>query len=219
MIKSLLFPLIVVLPLAIFCQQKVEEIKPLPVSIRVGLLGPFEFFDGNVTGGVEYPLGPKASLTADIGAIFYSLYFSNNNRALGYIFRPGLRYYFTENRRGYMEGDLFYKRVGYQKTDWLERGVVNGISAYEEYRRFVFRKRVAGAQFLAGYKGKLNKQGTFWIEVNGGVSVRIKWQDIKNLPDAIYSRDLVFNQGISQAQSVYPGLQLALRLVIDLPAN
>ncbi|MEO6916780.1 MAG: hypothetical protein ABI151_15065 [Chitinophagaceae bacterium] len=218
MIKIILPWLVLILPLSVFAQQN-NDLEPAsrhPLSVRVNLFGPLDILDGNFTGGIEYGISPRLSLTGDLGAIVYSAYLNNNSRALGYLFKPGLKYYFTEKRRGYVEGNIFYKRVGYKVDGWLSRGNINGVPSYEENRIFIYRKRVAGLQFLAGYKARLNKKSTVWLDSYGGLSVRMKWQDIKDLPDAVYRRDNIFFDGLRENYSIYPGFQMGLRLVFDL---
>lgn len=206
------------LPASLFSQQKLDDpARHHPVSIRSNLFGLIDLFDGNLSGGVEYGLGRRTAVAADLGIIFYSVYVNNNNRlSLGYHFKPTVRYYFTDRRRGFFDAGLFYKQVGYHVEDWLEKDIINGVASYEEFQKFVYRKRVLGLQLMSGYKAPLNKQETLWLEFYGGLSVRTKWQDVKNMPNAAYRRGFSLFDEQPQEKSSWPGVPMGMRLVIRI---
>lgn len=218
MTKVLLKCLLAFLPSIVFCQQKLTEQPPVPpFTIRFNLFGLVDVLDGNLSAGLEYSIKPRISITADLAGVLYSTYLAENKRALGYIVKPALRYYLSPNRRGFIESGFFYKRVGYQMTDWLQRGVVNGsVGTYEEYRSFIYRKRVLEYHINGGIRARLNEAQTLWLEAYLGLSIRMKWQDIKNLPDASFGRNVSGFTSIRSDYAVLPGAPFGVRLAYTI---
>lgn len=204
-----------IMPAFVSAQQKLTDVSQIhPLSIRANVFGLIDVFDGNLSGGVEYGLGRRSALTADLGMIFYSAYVNNASASLGFHFKPNYRYYFTDRRRGFFDAGLLFKQVGYRVNDWLEKGIVNGVSRYQEHQKFVYQKNVLGLQIMSGYKAPLDKQGKFWLEFYGGLSVRMKWNKVKNMPDAAYRRgSSLFDEDPSKT-SYWPGVPAGMRLVI-----
>jgi hypothetical protein len=213
--KACIACLILVMPVFLCAQQKLTDVSAIhPIFIRANVFGLIDVLDGNLSGGIEYGIGRRSALTADLGMIFYSVYVNNSSASLGFHFKPSYRYYFTDRRRGYFDAGLFYKRVGYRVTDWLEKDIVNGVAAYEELQKFIYQKNVIGLQIMSGYKAPLDKQGNFWLEFYGGLSVRAKWHQVKNMPDAAYRRGTSLFSEDPTTTTYWPGMPGGMRLVI-----
>jgi hypothetical protein len=212
--KNCLVCLILIMPVILSAQQKLTDVSKIhPVFIRANLPGLIDVFDGNLSGGIEYGTGRRSALTADLGLIFYSVY-RNSRNTLGFHFKPAYRYYFTDRRRGFLDVGLFYKYVGYGITGWLDKGIVNGVSQYREFQRFTYQKDVLGLQVMSGYKAPLDKEGRFWLEFYGGLSIRMKWQKVRHMPDAIYRQGSSFFDESPETITYWPGIPGGMRLVV-----
>lgn len=182
-------------------------------AVRFNLLGLLDFLDGNFSLGGEYAFRPRWSVTMDMSFVLYSAYFQDNKRAFGYNIKPGIRYYGFDNNRGFLEAVVFYKRVGYKMEDWLGRDVANGIPAYDKYQEFIIRKRVAGLNIQAGLQQSISQNKLFRIEGYMGLGVRIKWQDIKNHPEAAFNNSNSFFWRENNEYYVLPSVPFGIRLV------
>jgi hypothetical protein len=205
--------LLAVMPVVLCAQTKLtDESRMHPISIRANLPGLLDVFDGNLSVGIEYGAGRRGALIADLGLIFYSVYNNNSSRSLGFHFKPAYRYYFTDRRRGFVDAGLLFKRVGYNRSEWLDKGIVNGIATYQEFQNFTHRKNVLGVQLMGGYKVPLNKQGNLWLEFYGGLSARLRWHSIKGMPDAAFRRGFDIFDNDPWERSVWPGVPGGMRL-------
>ena len=133
---------------------------------------------------------------------------------MGFHFKPAYRYYFTDRRRGYLDAGLFVKQIGYKVTDWLDKGVVNGVASYRELQQFTYRKNAVGVQVIGGYKAPLDKKGIYWLEFYNGLSARVKWRYVKGMPDAIYGRAGGIFEDNAFTRTYWPGFPGGMRLVI-----
>lgn len=182
-------------------------------AVRFNMLGLLDVFDGNFSLGGEYAFRPKWSVTTDVSFILYSVYFEGNKRALGYSIKPGIRYYAFDNQRGFLEAVVFYKRVGYKMEDWLDKDVVNGIPAYEQYQEFIIRKRVAGLNIQAGLQKSISANKLLRLEGYFGLGIRVKWQDIKDHPEASFNNSDSFFWRGNNEYYVVPSVPFGIRLM------
>lgn len=195
-------------------QSEKSGISPLyNKAVRFNMLGLLDVFDGNFSFGGEYAFNPRWSVTTDMSFVLYSVYFQGNKRAFGYNIKPGIRYYAFDNNRGFLEAVVFYKRVGYKMEDLLGRDVANGIPAYEKYQEFIIRKRVAGLNIQAGLQRSISRDKLFRIEGYMGLGIRIKWQDIKNHPEAAFNNSDSFFWRDNNEYYVLPSVPFGIRLV------
>jgi hypothetical protein len=184
------------------------------LAVRFSPLGLVDVFDGNFTAGAAYSINDRWTLSADLSYIFYSAYIENRSGVNGYIFKPGIRYYLVKRRNFFVESLPFYKRVGYKLNDWLEKDCVNGVPAYRELKTFWFRKQVVGLNMQAGVQESLTRNNLLRLEMYAGISIRYKWQDIKNEPGACYQLTGLFeNAFFSTPNNFSAGVPHGLRLV------
>jgi len=184
------------------------------LSVRLSPMGLIDIFDGNFTPGISYAFNARWTISADISGIFYSSYLPQNTHALGYIFKPAIRYYLSDSRKVFMESALFYKNVNYKLHDWIDRDVVNGVPAYREEAVFHFRKQVVGLNMQGGFQKGLSRDNLLRIEIFAGIGIRYKRQDLKNLPGAKYTPDnFFFGETIYGSSEFSFGVPHGLRLV------
>lgn len=195
--------------------QSYERYKEIPYkwAVRFNVLGMLDPLDGNISAGGEYIFHPRWSVTTDLSFILYSAYLPQNKSAIGFMLKPAIRFYTSESRKGFLEATLFYKQVGYKLEDWLGKGFVNGVPAYEEYQDFIFRKRVGGINLQAGLQANLSKDKLLRLETWFGLGIRFKWQDIKNHPDASYQTNRIFLTDLTREYYVAPSIPFGVRLV------
>lgn len=198
----------------VLAQSPESPMPPLYTkAVRFNMLGLLDVFDGNFSVGGEYAFRPRWSITTDLSFVLYSVYFQGNKRALGYIVKPGIRYYMADNRRGFLEAVVFYKRVGYKMEDWLDKDVVNGVPAYEQFQEFIIRKRVAGLNIQAGLQRSISADKLLRIEGYMGLGIRVKWQDIKDYPEATFNNNDSFFWRDNNEYYVVPSVPFGIRLV------
>ena len=183
------------------------------LSLRFNPLGIVDLLDNNISGGIAYSLNQRWSLTLDLSYIFYSTYLEQNKGTSGYIFKPAIRYYFSENRKFYLESTVWYKRSSYKMLDWVDKDCVNGVPAYQEFKSFRFRKRVLGFNIQGGVQKALMKNKLLRMEIYAGIGLRAKWQDVKNDPHACYEANDIFESGFYRPTKVSPSIPHGLRLV------
>jgi hypothetical protein len=169
---------------------KSQESKP-PVYFKTAInVSPFALaqVDNTVMAGIEYRLRNNITLVGDAGYIFYSKYFSESKGASGFIIRPGIRFYLNKRNNFYVEPQIFYKQVSNKMHDWLEKEVVNGVSAYQQLQDFRYKRQVMGSNFLIGgiFPFSGNKG---YIDIYLGIGIRYKSNSIVGEPHSVYRRD------------------------------
>ncbi|MEO6648819.1 MAG: DUF3575 domain-containing protein [Chitinophagaceae bacterium] len=203
----------------IFCTTKVAaqlnraSLYEDKLSLRLNPLGLVDVFDGNISGGIAYSLNQRWSITVDLSYIFYSTYLRENKGTSGYIFKPAIRYYVSESRKFYLESTVWYKCSSYKVLDWVDKDCVNGVPSYQEFKSFRFRKQVLGFNIQGGFQKALMKNKLLRMEIYAGIGVRLKWQEVKNDPQACYQPNDVFESSFYNPTKVSPGLPHGLRLV------
>lgn len=185
--------------------------------LRFNPLGLIDFTDQNISTGVEYRFKDKWSAAVDAAYIFRSNNIQNLQSSKGFIIRPAVRKYFSRQLNHYLEAELHYKYVANTIEDWVDRGVVNGTAAYEEYTKFRFTKQVAGLQVKMGVQESLVQKKWLWIEVYVGLGVRKKWQDTHLPPDASYTfLQRMFNDDLNRKDAVFPVFPGGVRLLFKI---
>jgi hypothetical protein len=141
----------------------------------------------NFSAGLELGFHPKWSASLDLGYVFYSNYHVNANSTNGIIIRPAMRYYIDHVRRSFLELELHYKNVHNKLTDWLDKGVVNGVPAYSQYQDFTIEKISYGVHVKIGYKAKLSKNEKLWLESYFGLGIRDRKESVINEPNSNFN--------------------------------
>ncbi|MFT3826505.1 MAG: DUF3575 domain-containing protein [Chitinophagaceae bacterium] len=152
---------------------------------RAYLPGLIDPMDANITAGLEYKLTPQWSATMDAGYVYLSTYYNvyNIHRTSGYILRPGIRWYFSSDNKWFLEAQLPYKQVTYKLQDWVNRGGINGSSAYEQFTTFRVRKYTAGVNLMGGIKRSIGRQKKVFFEFYAGFGLRYKEEGPYRTPD------------------------------------
>jgi len=154
--------------------------------IRINPTGLLDFVETNFSLGYEYHLTHNWSIAADATWIFYSKYFSHTKHANGFIFRPAIRRYTGPLKTGFLEAELHYKYVVSTIQDWLGRNCVGGVSAYEEFTKFDYLRKVIGFHLKVGHAAKLSKDNKFWFEYYIGLGARWTFRKVINEPNSCY---------------------------------
>jgi hypothetical protein len=191
------------------------------IYLRFSPLGLMDFLDGNFTVGGEYRFNSTWSATMDAGIIFYSQYMRNCEKVTGMLLRPGIRKYTGRTRDNFVDLQFHYKRVMYHVNDWIERGVVDDASAYEQFTTFRYRKQVFGIHLMWGNKQYLTKDRRLFLEIAAGFGIHYK---ITGPVGEVNSRfedpfALVVNRNNNLkpvARAVVPALPITLRVVYRL---
>lgn len=146
-------------------------------KIHVNPLALADVGDPNISGGIEYRNNNKG-LHLDAGYIFTSIHHTSKRSAqpYGYYFRPAYRKYkkIHNNESNFWELRGGIKQVWYGITDWVDKGLVNGVPAYQSYETFTLKKIVLNANFIAGTQHRLNSKGNTLIEYYVGCGLRYK---------------------------------------------
>lgn len=162
--------------LPVLAQQNNSARKGMSLSIN--LPGIIDIFDANLTAGAEFPIGKRLSVGVDAGYIYSSVYFSWSAYTSGYIIRPFIRYYTDKKEEVFVQAQLHYKYVNYQKEGWVDRDLVNGVPSYSEFSVADNIKKAMGLHLLVGGRQKLySKTSGLFIEETIGFGVRYKTQD------------------------------------------
>jgi hypothetical protein len=180
----------------------------------IGLLDPIE---PNLSVGAEYFLKENISVATDAG---YVLYYNDVNKTVkntsGYIVKPGIQFYFGQRQNAFFRFELHYKHVNYQVEDWLNKNVVGGVSSYQEFQRFTYRRDVFGFNAIIGLRSDISQNGRFYLEYYVGVGLRKQWDGLKKEPNSSYTSWNFPTVGRENDVLYYPALPLGIRLVYRL---
>ena len=183
------------------------------IGIRFNVTGLADFFDQNISFGGEYKFAPLWSAGTDVGYVFHSNYLSESKFTSGIILRPFIRYYLDKDGRGFLEGQIHYKKVSYEITDWIGRDVSNGVPAYEEYTSFKYRKRVFDLRINIGDNVSLSRDEKLMLEPYIGIGVRFKKQGVDG---SVYQRGNRWLGKLYDEKYSSVVLPLGLRLVYQV---
>jgi hypothetical protein len=184
--------------------------------IRFNLLGIMDPAETNLSFGFEYRFRDNWAISSDAAWIFYSANFEHTRHTNGFIVRPALRYYTGERKRLFLVSELHYKYVVYRIEDWLGRNCVNGTPAFEEYKRFSYRKQVIGLNLKAGYQGRISKSNRIWFELYAGIGLRIKFEDILHENNCCYTNAIgILDENFVNGK-VYPAIPVGVRVLYRL---
>ncbi|MDB5191691.1 MAG: hypothetical protein JWQ96_1254 [Segetibacter sp.] len=171
MIKKLLFA---VLFFAIAKTSLSQSNEGHGLLVRFNFLGLIDFLDNNLTTGFEYKLNNHWSTGTDVGYVFASNYFMEAKKVNGILVRPFLRLYPKGKPDFFIETELHYKQVTYEIEDWIGKLPDNGVSAYQEFTTFNYKKRAVGGHVRFGEQMNLSMNKLLKMEVTAGIGYRNK---------------------------------------------
>lgn len=161
-------------------QKKEIWMQQGEVRLRLQPLGLVNVYDMNLTVGTEYAYRDNRSVTFDLGYVFASLFGQNVNTgdigpASGVIVRSGHRWFFGRYGAQFIEAEGGLKAVKYRgEEEWVGRGVVNGVPAYEELMRINSKKEVVTLNAKYGFRFSFGKQSPVGMEVFAGLGIRYR---------------------------------------------
>lgn len=178
------------LPYLLFCFLAAGAQRQPDTSLfrkPAGFLGAVTFsplalaqIDYTLMAGAEKWISRRFDGTLESGWIFASDFLGREGRQgeSGFNIRPGIKYFITPTRRGYLQGQVFYKQVTHRLYDWLQKDVVNGVPSYEQLQDFKYRRKVHGYNLMLGVMVPLNRERKLFLDMYFGLGVRYKWSSI-----------------------------------------
>ena len=165
--------------------------------------------------GYETKVAPKIFLGSEAGYIFASGYIGNDgessNNGTGFIIRPSLRWFVSDNNKFYLQPQLFYKQVTHQMHDWLGKDAINGVPSYEQLQDFKYRRKIAGFNIISGFALQMGQSKKYFIDLYFGLGVRNKKSVIAGEPNSVYNRSIgIFDP---EDNGVYPGVPIGVRFI------
>jgi hypothetical protein len=193
------------------------------VRLRWQPLGLVNVYDMNLTVGVEYAYRDNRSVMLDVGYIFSSLYGQTNNSgglspASGLILRSGHRWFFGRYGAQFIEAEGGLKAVKYKgDEEWVGRGVVNGVPAYEELMRITSKKEVVTLNAKYGYRFAFGRQSPVSMEIFAGIGVRYRnyYPQLPADAEVIEFAGWGFDP-FSYGSDILPDFPMGLRLTLKL---
>ncbi len=173
--------------------------------------------DVTVMFGAEHRLKHNLALVLDAGYVFQSSYFNDENvvkNSRGFNLRPGVKLYTREEKRFYLQLQVFYKQVDYQIYDWLGKSCVNGIATYEQLQNFTYRKKAASINFLTGRVFRISD--AVLLELYGGLGVKIKNQKPLETASCYRINEGVGFVNIFNEHSVTPNVPFGIKIQIPV---
>jgi hypothetical protein len=190
------------------------------INLRINALGLLDLLDGNVSVGGEWRFNKTWAVIMDAGYIPYSTYLFGTTKTSGVLLRPGVRLYAGKYRNVFLDLQLHYKGVRYHVDDWLDKGVVNNVPAYQERKVFQEQKRVYGGQFIVGGKEFISDDYRWFLEFYIGFGLHYKEEWLHGEPDARYDPGGSFFRTNALTQHKYtvlvPAFPAFVRLVHTL---
>jgi len=178
-------------------------------------LNPFTLaeIDYTIMAGFEYRLACKLYMSHEAGYIFASRYVADgesNSNGTGFIIRPSVKWFVSENDRFYLQPQVFYKQVTHTMYDWVGKNPVNGVPAYEQLQDFKYRRKITGFNMVAGFVSPIDRKAKGFIDVYFGLGVRNK-KSLVVEPNMVYERQVgIFNP---TDDGVFPSVPMGLRII------
>lgn len=190
------------------------------LQFRWSPLGLINVFDLNLTLGAEYSYATNKSLILDAGYIMASIYGNVNDElqpATGYIVKAAHRWYYgTRRKPTFLETEAGFKNARYKSgNQWVGRGVVGGIPAYEELMQVTSRKDVftfgvrMGKGFTFGATSPMGME--FWWGL--GIRYRHYYPDLPDDAQILQNRGWFINP-LDYDESWLPDIQVGMRLTL-----
>lgn len=172
--------------------------------------------DYTIMAGFEYRLASKLYMSHEVGYIFASHYVADGESAsngTGFIIRPSVKWFVSENDRFYLQPQVFYKQVTHHMYDWVGKNPVNGVPSYEQLEQFRYRRNISGFNMVAGFVSPIDRKAKGFIDVYFGLGVRNK-KSLVVEPNMDYERNFgIFNP---TDDGVFPSMPIGLRIIYAL---
>lgn len=166
--------------------------------------------------GVEQRLANGLALLLDAGYVFNSQYFDRGvlEGLDGFMLRPGLKYYGKQKREASIQFQVSYKQVNYRLHDWLGKGCVNDIPAYEQRQRFTYRKKTLAFNLLGSWLFRLSDGAL--LELYTGLGVKLKHQRPTEDGACYRSAERNFVYSPFRERSITPTLPLGIKILVPV---
>ena len=199
-------------------QRKEPYIMPAGTwLLRVNPLGIIDPIETNFSLGTEYRFQKTLATSLDVAYVLQSLNMRNAKDSRGVIIRPAFRKYFDRGLNTFVEAELHYKMIESTMEDWVGRKTVNGVPAYQEFKRFHFKKKVAGFHFKLGVQESLVQNKWLWMEFYAGIGLRQRTQETDLPPDASYQfLRQMFTVDRNEGRTITPAFVGGLRFLFKL---
>ena len=166
-------------------------------TIRISPLSLIDPLQPSLTLGSEWRFGKNTSVGLDVSTLFTTI--SSDVKKWGYIIKPSLKLFLPSGNNiatnFYIEPDVFWKRQFKNESNWLGKGVENGVPAYFQFTNYTIVKDVIGANIKIGTQSTF-KSKNMMFEFYLGFGVRKISKFIKNEPDALLrAQDNLFFSG------------------------
>ena len=173
--------------------------------------------DHTVMFGIEQRLKTKLALVLDAGYVFQSSYLNGEDvvkGASGFNLRPGIKLYTKDEKRFYLQMQVFYKQVNYKIYDWLGKSCVNEIPTYEQLQNFTYRKKTVSLNFMAGTLFRISE--AIILELYEGAGVKIKDQKSTEAASCYRNNDGGILLNTFREHSVTPNLAIGIKMLVRI---
>jgi len=178
--------------------------------------------DMNVTFGGEYVYADKKSVSLDAGYIFASIYGNAAGDlmpATGWQTRVNHRWYLSDSRDPlFLEAEAAIKSARYKSgAQWVGRGVVDGVPAYEQLMEVTSRKDVFMAAAKFGQHVSFSPGSRLGFEWAAGLGIRYRnyYPDLPDDAQVITFGGWGFNPW-NYGEEWLPDMQVTFRLTWKL---
>jgi hypothetical protein len=174
--------------------------------------------DFTALAGYENRLAPKLYLSNEAGYIFASNYIGNDgtssNNGTGFLIRPSLKWFVTDNGKFYLQPQIFYKQVTHKMHDWLGKAAVNRVPSYEQLQDFKYRRKIYGFNTVAGFVLSLDQHKKGYMDFYFGLGIRNKKTVIAGEPNSVYKNsDGMF---ADMDNGLFPSIPMGIRIIYAL---
>ena len=217
-----IFVLLLVLSFCAHAQRKKHSFteRLFPENKTAISFNPFALaeIDFTALAGYENRLVPKLYLSTEAGYILASNYIGSDgessNNGTGFLIRPSLKWFVADNNKFYLQPQIFYKQVTHKMYDWLQKDVVNGVSAYEQLQNFKYRRKIYGLNTVAGFVLPLEQHKKGYIDFYFGLGIRSKKTVIAGEPGSAYQNSS--GMFANMDNGVFPSVPMGIRIIYSI---
>ncbi len=199
--------------------NKKSFVKKEDLRLRWYPFGLINTADMNLTFGAEYTYANQKSISLDAGYIFASSYGNSSGNimpATGWLARVNHRWYLSGSRDPFfLEAEAAFKSGRYKSGDqWVGRGVVDGVPAYEQLMQVTSKKEVVMMSAKFGQLVSFSRGGRLGFDWAAGFGIRYRnyYPDLPDDAQVITFGGWGFNPW-NYGEQWLPDLQVAIRLV------